>query len=400
MTTTDLPEHIAKPALRRVHPVPLQKDNQVFLGLRDPCMLKDQMMVIPPQAFQVMQFFNGENSLEQIASTLKMPEPGPLVELVTKLDEFGLLWGPTCEGLETEKKAKLRESGVFPAGATLALGNDPAQIRKQLEQWIDEAEDAEIDEPIAGIVACHLDYQRGHPVYAASYRAIAKGPRPDRVVILGTNHFGLGDGVVISDLGFDSPLGRVEADQGVLAGLRRNLGDKAFIDILDHLPEHSIQVHLPWIQHLFGSVPVVAALVPDPVVGLIADDGKRAGVDEFVGALEQSLAAAGGRTLFIASADMSHVGPAFGEPADVNDQRKREVEQHDRAMMRAFIEGPDALVSQMRALKNPTRWCSIGNMVAAARLAKPSAIELIDYRQASDEQGKAMVSSASMVFLA
>jgi AmmeMemoRadiSam system protein B len=399
MTTTELPEHLSKPALRRVHPVPLQKDNQVFLGLRDPCMLKDQMMVVPPQAFQVMQFFNGENSVDQIAATLKLPDAAQLVELVRKLDEFGLLWGPTCEELENAKKASLRTAGAFPKGATAALGEDPAQIRAQLEKWIDEAEDAEIDEPIVGLVACHLDYQRGHPVYAASYRAIAKGPKPDRVVVLGTNHFGLGDGVVVSDLGYESPLGRIECDRAVLESLRGSLGDKAFIDILDHLPEHSIQVHLPWIQHLFGQVPVVSALVPDPVVGLIADDGKRAGVDEFVAALDGALGRAGGRTLFIASADMSHVGPAFGEPTPVTDQRRREVEQHDRAMMRAFIEGPDALVAQMTSLKNPTRWCSVGNMVAAARLAKPSSIELIDYRQASDDQGTALVSSASMVFL-
>ena len=58
------------------------------------------------------------------------------------------------------------------------------------------------------------------------------------------------------------------------------------------------------------------------------------------------------------------------------------------------------LIAQMRELKNPTRWCSIGCMTAAARLAKPSAIELIDYRQAVDEQGNALVSSASMALLA
>jgi hypothetical protein len=67
-------------------------------------------------------------------------------------------------------------------------------------------------------------------------------------------------------------------------------------------------------------------------------------------------------------------------------------------MMKEFIGG--SLVARMQELKNPTRWCSVGCMTAAARLAKPSAIELIDYRQAVDEQGNALVSSASMVMLA
>ena len=58
------------------------------------------------------------------------------------------------------------------------------------------------------------------------------------------------------------------------------------------------------------------------------------------------------------------------------------------------------LVARMRELKNPTRWCSVGCMSAVAKLAKPSGVELIDYRQAVDEQGNALVSSASMAMLA
>lgn len=400
MSTAELAEHLQRPALRRVHPVPLQKDNQVFLGLQDPCMLSPQMMVVPPQAFQVMQFFNGERSVDEIAGTLKLSDTGPLLELVRKLDEFGLLWGPTCEALEDRKKADLASLGAFPAAASKSLGDDANVIRGQLEQWLDQAEDAEIDEPIAGIVACHLDYPRGHPVYASSYRTIAKGPKPDRVVILGTNHFGLGDGVVVSDIGFDSPLGRMPVDAKIVERLKAASGRKLFVDILDHLPEHSIQFHVPWIQHLFGNVPVIAALVPDPVAGLIADDGARMGVDEFVETLGGALAAQGGRTLFVASADMSHVGPAFGEPAAVDDARRRLVEETDRSMMKEFIASPERLIARMRDTKNATRWCSVGCMTAAARLAKPSSVELIDYRQAVDEKGQALVSSASMAFLA
>lgn len=400
MNATELAEHLQRPALRRIRPIPLKKDEQLLLGLQDPNMLVQQMMVVPAQAFQVIQLFNGERSLEEIGTALKMQDLAPLRQLVSKLDEFGLLWGPTCDALEDKKKSELVAHGAFAAGATRLLGDEPTEIRKKLEQWLDAAEDAEIDEPIAGIVACHLDFERGHPVYASSYRTIARAKRPDRVVILGTNHFGVGDGVVVSDLGFDSPLGRVNADRKVIDRLRASSGERLFKDILDHLPEHSIQLHLPWIQHLYGDVPVVAALVPDPTVGLINDDGARMDVDEFVKVLGGVLADLGGQTLFVASADMSHVGPAFGEPAAVNDQRRREVEAFDRELMREFIAGPDKLVSKMRANRNPTRWCSVGCMTAAAKLARPSKVELIDYRQAVDEKGEALVSSASMALLA
>jgi AmmeMemoRadiSam system protein B len=399
MSNSTLPEHLSRPALRRIHPVPLQKDNQLFLGLQDPLMLSGQMMVVPPPAFQVMQLFNGERSIEEICTTIGAPDAQPLQELVTKLDEFGLLWGPTCEALEDKKRAELSAAGAFPATATRILGDDPVAIRAQLEKWLDEAEDAEIEEPIVGLVSTHLDYARGHPLYAASYRTIAKGPKPDRIVILGSNHFGIGDGAIVSDLAFDSPLGRVSIDRGVVSRLRAATGEKLFKDVLDLLPESSIQFQLPWIQHLFGDVPVVAAIVPDPVAGLFADDGARLGTDDFITELGRALDAEGGRTLFIASADLSRAGQAFGEPAAVDAKRRKDVEMFDRQMLSEYIAGADKFVAKMREQKNPMRWTSVGALVAASRLARPKSVEMIDYRQAVDEQGVGLISSAAMALL-
>ena len=56
-------------------------------------------------------------------------------------------------------------------------------------------------------------------------------------------------------------------------------------------------------------------------------------------------------------------------------------------------------LAALRWNKNPTRWCSIGNMAAILELAQPESVELIDYRQAYDEQGMLMVSSAAMALL-
>lgn len=398
--SSTLPEHLLRPALRRIHPVPLQKDNQLFLGLQDPLMLHGQMMVVPPPAFQVMQFFTGERTIEEICQSIGAPEVQPLRDLVAKLDEFGLIWGPTSDALETKKRSELAAAGAFPANATRILGDDPIAIRAQLEKWLDEAEDAEIDEPISGIVCTHLDYQRGHPLYAASYRTIAKGPKPDRVVIFGSNHFGIGDGAIVSDLGFESPLGRVSADRGIVERLRAATGERLFKDTLDLLPEYSIQFQLPWIQHLFGDVPVVAAIVPNPLAPLFADDDARLGAQDFVRELSAALEKEGGRTLVVASADLSRAGQAFGEPAAVDAKRRKDVEMFDRQMLSEYIAGNDRFLAKMAELKNPMRWTSVGALFAARTIAKPSTIEMVDYRQAVDEQGHGLVSSAALALMA
>jgi AmmeMemoRadiSam system protein B len=401
----ELPSHLRTPQVRPIQPLPLQAQNKesgqsaLLIGLRDPSMLTSQMMVVPPQALQVIQHFRGDRALEDIAALFKS-EVQPLVDLVTKMDEFGLLWGPTSERLESEMKEKLRSEGFFPVTASGSLGKDEAECRAKLDSWLEQTDDPELDVPATGIIAPHLDYGRGWPVYASSYRCFDRAPRPDRVLILGTNHFGVGDGVVMTDLGFRTPLGDVRPDQGVIERMRAALGDRLFIDQLDHLPEHSIQLHLPWIQHRWGDVPVVAALIPDPLTPMIADDGARVSRKEFTQAMTQALAAEGGTTYVVASSDLSHVGPQFGEPVAVNDQRKVEVERHDRELIGKYLSAdPKQFLDACEWTKNPTRWCSIGNMTAALEIVQPSAVELVDYRQACDPQGTAMVTGCSMALV-
>ncbi|MEM7228686.1 MAG: AmmeMemoRadiSam system protein B, partial [Planctomycetota bacterium] len=264
-----------------------------------------------------------------------------------------------------------------------------------------EVEDPEIEGTVVGIVAPHLDYERGWPNYAAAYECLRRMDAPDRVVILGTNHFGIGDGVVLSEYGFATPLGISAVDQLVVEKLKERHGKALTIDSLDHVGEHSIELQLPWMQHCFGTdVPIVAALVPSPLAEPIEDNDDRVAASTFIKDLNDIVAEVGGTTFFIASSDLSHVGPQFGEPRPVDDQRRFDVERHDREMMAKFIEGDaEAFVEAFKWNQNPTGWCSIGNMAATLNLAQPGTIELIDYRQVSDEAGNVMVSSAAMVLV-
>lgn len=394
-----LPEHIRKPQLRPIQPVPVQKDGKQLVALRDPSMLCPQTMIVPPQAMAVLQQFRGERSIEQIAAEFS-GDAAQFAELAKGLDQVGLLWGPTAERLEEEQKARLRAHGAFPAGAAGSMGSDAAACRSRMDAYFEQTEDPELDGEVRAIVAPHLDYDRGWPNYAAAYYMLRDASPPDRVVVLGTNHFGIGDGAVATEYGFDTPLGRCPVAGDLVAGLTSKLGDAIIVDQLDHLGEHSIQLQLPWLQHCFGEVPILAVLLPDPLVPPIEDDGRRVGGDELVDALRDVMAEAGGRTLLVGSCDLSHVGPQFGEPRAVDEQRRIDVEQHDRDMLSNFLSGDaEAFMGALRWNRNPTRWCSIGTMSAMLRLVEAEAIELIDYRQAFDERGSALVSSASMVML-
>ncbi len=387
------------------------------LVVQDPLRLAPQPFVMPLQGKDqqqlqgefrqwvgFMQSLQGEEELGELFSRIGAPaEAQPqLVELVKKLDELGFLWGPTSEALERAKLDAIRAKGAFFLPDEARRPEVAAELGKFMSQALAAAEDPEFGTPVVGIVAPHLDYARGGSNYAAAYKCLETGARerPDRVVVLGTNHFGLGDGVVMTEFGFETPLGTLRPDAPVLERLRDAFGDKLFKDQVDFAGEHSVNLHLPWIQHLWGDVPVVAALVPDPTVAMIEDDGARVSAKEFAGGLKTVLAQAGGRTVVVASADLSHVGPQFGDRAPLDAARRREVEEADREVLREFIDAPDRMLAHFQRNGNAARWCSIGNMFVAATAVPHASREMVAYAQSAEPNGGAMVTSAALAFLA
>jgi AmmeMemoRadiSam system protein B len=400
-TTPDAPmaEHLNRPHIRNFQPLGMEKDGKSFVMLRDPSMLAEQQMAVLPQVLQLILMFQGRETLDEIAAKTQAPLH-ILRDVVTRLDEVGLIWGPRFEELERVAKAKITEHGHFPISCSASLGQDAQTCHEAMDKWLSDMEDPEIEGKILGLVAPHLDYQRGWPGYAAAYRALKKDEKPNRVIILGTNHFGIGDGVVVSEYGFATPIGKASADKSMLAFLEKTLGSKRiYADQIDHLGEHSVQMHIPWIQHFYGDVPILAALIPNPLVPLVADDDARATTEQFVDAVRTALAELGGRTLLIASSDLSHVGQQFGDPGTINDESANQVEKIDRERLAAYckkdIAGFEGLFIKDQ---NRTRWCSVGNMLAAQNILRPANVDLIDYQQVRDPNGMSMVSSAAIAF--
>jgi AmmeMemoRadiSam system protein B len=221
--------------------------------------------------------------------------------------------------------------------------------------------------------------------------------------------------VAVCDKGFQTPLGVCPADAALIervqGKLGAELGGKLLEHRYDHEREHSIELQIAWIQHVLGKddngefVPVFAALVHDPVVNSGESyDGKGVGLAPFIEALRSSLDEVGGRTLIVSSADLSHVGPAFGDQQplagedEAAEQARNRVLQHDQEMLNYLSQGkPDELIVAMAWQQNPTRWCSVGNIVAALKLAGPGEVQILRYMASMDQQGMGMVSSCAGV---
>lgn len=436
------PHHNA-PKLRKVRGVPVPVNGPegkklTMLGIADAQQISTKMVVTHPGFQTVLPMMDGSRDLDQIVSEAGQGLERPMLEqLVAQLDDAGLIFGPNFESLAQKMRDDFDANDTLPPGSTAqmadllvnhALGGEASDEQKaemgaqklteQMDTWIDEslkdAETPSLESLPAAIIAPHLDYVRGWMNYAHIYGRMRVVDRPDRVVILGTNHFGQSTGTCGCDKGFETPLGVCKLDQGFLDTLKNKLGDEQAQQLLanrfDHENEHSIELHIPWIQHVFGKddggeyPKVFAALVHDPTVNNGESyDGNGLALDPFVDALKAAMSEVGGNTLIVSSADLSHVGPAFGdqqslagdeEPAQ---QFRSKVAQHDQEMLKLVAERKiDDLIGSMAWQQNPTRWCSIGNITAMMRAVEPAQVDILNYAATMDPEGNAFVSSASV----
>lgn len=436
-------EHQQRPRLRKVRGFPLPvkgPDGQqtTLLGLADAQQISSKMVATAPASQAILPLMDGSRTLDEIVAEVGRGLTREFLEpLVAQLDDAGLIQGPNFQVMFEEMKARFDESDTLPPGVTAQfadqvvmskLGKEateeqkieqgPAELRELFDKWIDEtlkrAEDPSFEALPAAVIAPHVDYPRGWMNYAQIYGRLRVVDRPDRVVILGTNHFGMATGVCGCDKGYESPLGVCPLDVGLFEAVKAELGEDGTRRLLeyryDHEREHSIELHIPWIQHCIGAdesgsfVPVFAALIHDPTMNNGESyDGEGLALDPFIEAMRAALDKVGGKTLIISSADLSHVGPAFGDQQalggdgeEAKSNRER-VTSHDREMIQLITENkPDDLLASMSWQQNPTRWCSLGNLTATMRLVRPSEIRLIGYAAAVDQQGAAMVSHAAL----
>jgi AmmeMemoRadiSam system protein B len=167
---------------------------------------------------------------------------------------------------------------------------DPRELHGIVKDFLDRAEPSG---PVPkALIAPHAGYIYSGPVAASAYARLA--PARDtitRVVLLGPAHrVGFAGLAASSADSFSTPLGHIPVDQAavekVLALPQVRLLDEA------HALEHSLEVHLPFLQEVLGQFKLVPLVVGD------ADPEEVAQVLETLWGGEE--------TLLVISSDLSH----------------------------------------------------------------------------------------------
>ncbi len=138
-----------------------------------------------------------------------------------------------------------------PAVAGQFYTDNPHQLRAELQRLVISS--GEKERPL-GVISPHAGYMYSGAVAGALYGAIEV---PATVIILGPNHHGIGRRAALSPAEqWQTPLGVVPVNP-TLSTLVRHHALLVEEDATAHLYEHSLEVQVPFLQHVRPDVSIV-----------------------------------------------------------------------------------------------------------------------------------------------
>ena len=232
------------------------------------------------------------------------------------------------------------------------------RLERDLAQYLEEARlrAPRLHVPPKALVAPHAGYLYSGPVAASAY--VLLDPLRDRirrVVLLGPSHrVALRGLATTSAAAFETPLGEVQIDRAaceIALGLPQ-------VSVMDeaHALEHSLEVHLPFLQYQLDDF----ELVPFSVGEVLAED---------VAAVLEALWG-GDETLIVVSSDLSHYYD-YATAKRLDAATTRAIEALD----------PDGLDGESACGRN----CLGGLLVSARR--RGLEVETVDVRNSGDTAG-------------
>jgi AmmeMemoRadiSam system protein B len=181
-----------------------------------------------------------------------------------------------------------------PAVSGRFYPSDKKKLALEIEQFTSAGQAENKKVPVLGCIVPHAGYMYSGHVAGAVYGAIEI---PGRCILLGPRHFPGGEAMaIISEGSWHTPFGDAQIDSELAAKLKQSC-PLLREDRVAHQREHSLEVQIPFLQHLAPNlrfVPVVLATHRYPDLEVLGH------------AVAQMIAAQKDPVLVIASTDMNH----------------------------------------------------------------------------------------------
>jgi len=334
-----------------------------------------------------------------------------LEEIITQLDEALFLEGERFrEALgqreESFKKASFREA-LF---AGKSYEEDPEKLKVQLEGYFTRSdgpgapEEKEGMKGLKGVVAPHIDFQRGGFCYAFAHREIREKNSSHCFVIFGTAHTPMENPFCLTRKDFITPLGTLNVDGELVDAIQSRYPDDLFKDEGIHRSEHSIEFQCVFLRYLYPEpiplkiVPILSGSFHEVIEQRILPMELKP-IRQFIDALKEAVSSIGREVCYIASADLSHMGLQFGDREGISEYGLRVLSQEDQEMLE-YAEKMDGegFFSSVAMERDRRRICGLPTIYAMLKALEAKKGKLLKYGQAFTPETQSVVSFASLAF--
>ncbi len=399
------------PRLRIVDPQWVTFEGKQALYLRDPLGLSGTAVLVPPELSPILSLLDGTRNVDAIQAALALHigvefSVDRLGMLLQGMDDAMLLEYGAYRLANERMVAEYRNAPHRPAShAGLVYPSEPELLAEDLMEYANvDVVELPPSATVTGIVSPHIDYERGGATYSELWRMCADAVQDvDLVIVLGTDHSGGPGQLTLTRQSYATPLGTLPTDLELVDGLAEIIGlERAFIEELHHINEHSIELALVWMHHYMNgrAVPVLPVLCGS-FHHFVTENGDPAADANITAAIEYIREATVDRkTLVVAAGDLAHVGPAFGDAQSVDAEGRESLMKRDAESIAAIRDGDAArFFSLSSSEKDSRRFCGLSCIYLTLRLLDGAKGESIGYQQcAADPEGGSIVSIVGAVF--
>lgn len=396
-----------------IAPVELNKER--LLLFQDPARWCQELVFMPIEFTPILQQFDGSLSVREIQENLMRQTseliPSDIIEKIAgELDERHLMDSENFRAYIAKVRDEWdRSDQRHPALAGQSYPDEPEALRKMLDEFYSaEGGPGPAGENrgdlLKAVIAPHIELVDNGQCYAHAYKKIIEESGAELFLVLGTGHAITEDILVFSEKNFQTPLGTAQTDREFVKGVRKRLKKKSFLGDFSHRSEHSVELQVIFLQHLlqgkrdFKIVPVLVGSFQQMLeLGSSPQDDLL--VNDYIKAVQAEIKACGKKTLLIASADLAHLGPRYGDEESYARSREDEIKADDEKMFSALAKGDaEGFYQEVAKIKDARKICGLGPVYFITRIAEPSRGELLNWSVWYDEQSQSAVSFCAMAF--
>jgi AmmeMemoRadiSam system protein B len=230
-------------------------------------------------------------------------------------------------------------------------------------------------EIVAGLVP-HAGWVFSGAVAAKVFSTMRTGIAPETFVFYGAVHtWGVSRPTVWARGSWLSPLGEVEIDESAAAMILEAARYDLVEDPRAHANEHSIEVQVPFIQHLFPKAKIVPVLVPPNVEAIHV--GREIG--EAILQTEKAIAVIG-------TTDLTHYGRNYGfTPGGVGREGLKWTRKNDARIIDLILEmKEEEVLAEAASHRNACGAGAIAATIASAKALGAREGTLLEYTTSAD----------------